>query len=291
MGFRFSRRMTLFPGVRINFSKSGISASFGPRGAGITVGPRGSAVHVGIPGTGLSFRQQLGSGRPHPDSHERPEAGRHSPAAGPPIAPDMTAIQSAPVSELTSGDLESLKALIKQVMAERNALHHAIPIAQKELATATRRLWRAENWFFGLFLKKKIPERKAAVEAKTKQLENHQERLSGAFIDADFALDEPTRAAFENVTQACQSVAGCSRIWEIVADRANDRKVTRSAATRSVDRSPVKFSICEDPVLQTGGTVLQLENTNGPDLLLYPGFIYRARLRRGVAYSGAARHD
>lgn len=31
MGFRFSKRITLLPGVRLNISKSGISTSIGPR--------------------------------------------------------------------------------------------------------------------------------------------------------------------------------------------------------------------------------------------------------------------
>ena len=56
MGLRFQRRVTLIPGVRLNFSASGISASFGPRGAGINLSSRGTTTHVGIPGTGLSYR-------------------------------------------------------------------------------------------------------------------------------------------------------------------------------------------------------------------------------------------
>ena len=55
MGFRFSRRITLIPGVRLNISKSGVSTSIGGRGASVTVGKRGVRTTVGIPGTGLSY--------------------------------------------------------------------------------------------------------------------------------------------------------------------------------------------------------------------------------------------
>ncbi|WP_254916319.1 DUF4236 domain-containing protein, partial [Pseudomonas aeruginosa] len=34
MGFRFSKRITIVPGVRLNISGSGISTSVGPRGLG-----------------------------------------------------------------------------------------------------------------------------------------------------------------------------------------------------------------------------------------------------------------
>lgn len=64
MGLLFRRRVTLMPGVRLNLSRSGVSASFGPRGASITVGgKRGPAVNLGLPGTGLYMRQSLGASR------------------------------------------------------------------------------------------------------------------------------------------------------------------------------------------------------------------------------------
>jgi hypothetical protein len=63
MGFRFQKRISLLPGVRINLSKSGASASVGPRGADVNIGPHGMTTNAGIPGTGLSYRQKVGGGR------------------------------------------------------------------------------------------------------------------------------------------------------------------------------------------------------------------------------------
>lgn len=42
MGLRFRRSFRLMPGIRLNFSKSGVSASLGRRGAWFTVGPKGA---------------------------------------------------------------------------------------------------------------------------------------------------------------------------------------------------------------------------------------------------------
>jgi hypothetical protein len=53
MGFRFYRRLRLFPGVRVNLSKRGASLSLGRKGAWFTVGPRGTHETVALPGTGL----------------------------------------------------------------------------------------------------------------------------------------------------------------------------------------------------------------------------------------------
>lgn len=55
MGWRFRRSVKLFPGVRLNFSKSGISTSLGRPGASINLGPKGARYTAGLPGTGINF--------------------------------------------------------------------------------------------------------------------------------------------------------------------------------------------------------------------------------------------
>jgi hypothetical protein len=57
MGFRFRRSFRVFPGLKVNLSKSGVSTSVGTRGAWFTIGPRGTRATVGIPGTGLSYTE------------------------------------------------------------------------------------------------------------------------------------------------------------------------------------------------------------------------------------------
>jgi hypothetical protein len=60
MGLRFTRRLGVIPGVRLNFSKSGVSLSLGRRGAHFTVGPKGTRETVGLPGTGLYWTEEQG---------------------------------------------------------------------------------------------------------------------------------------------------------------------------------------------------------------------------------------
>ena len=55
MGFRFHRSVRLLPGLRLNLSKSGVSASVGTRGAWLTFGRNGTRTTVGLPGTGISY--------------------------------------------------------------------------------------------------------------------------------------------------------------------------------------------------------------------------------------------
>ena len=72
MPFRFRRRVGL-PGLHLNLSRSGVSATVGLPGFRLTLGKR-PAINVGIPGTGISFRESLGSTRP---AAPTPPATRH----------------------------------------------------------------------------------------------------------------------------------------------------------------------------------------------------------------------
>ena len=60
MGFRFQKRLSILPGVRINLSKGGVSTSLGPRGADVNIGRDGVTTNAGIPGTGISYRSKVG---------------------------------------------------------------------------------------------------------------------------------------------------------------------------------------------------------------------------------------
>jgi len=64
MSFRFRRSVGLGGGVRLNFTKRGVSTSFGRRGLRYTVGSTGRRTRtVGIPGTGMSWTESKGGRR------------------------------------------------------------------------------------------------------------------------------------------------------------------------------------------------------------------------------------
>jgi hypothetical protein len=81
MALRFRRTMKIAPGVRLNLTKTGVSARVGPRGAGVTVGTSGTTVSAGIPGTGLHVSEKVSRKRPRQKqvtteaAHEDPKLG------------------------------------------------------------------------------------------------------------------------------------------------------------------------------------------------------------------------
>lgn len=151
MGFRFSKRITLLPGVRVNVGKSGASLSVGPRGASVTMGKSGVYGNVGLPGSGLSYRERL-------DKPHRPE--RAPAAARPQLPPRLVAIfddneirftdendrpldpSLYPLARRAMKDeiaslLERNAARMNAEIEELIALHHDIPLEVRQTKPST----------------------------------------------------------------------------------------------------------------------------------------------------------
>lgn len=81
MGFRFQKRISLLPGIRLNLSKSGASVTVGKPGLSVNIGKGGATGNVGIPGTGLSYREKIG-GDTEPVQEDVPNQSAQNTQAG-----------------------------------------------------------------------------------------------------------------------------------------------------------------------------------------------------------------
>lgn len=59
MGWRFRKSVKVAPGVRLNFSKAGVSTTIGGRGASVNIGKRGVYQNLSVPGTGIYRRDKI----------------------------------------------------------------------------------------------------------------------------------------------------------------------------------------------------------------------------------------
>jgi hypothetical protein len=94
VGLRFSRRIKIAPGVRLNLGLRGVSVSAGVRGAGVTLGRHGLFGNVGLPGTGLSYRTKLAGGKA---AARQPTGASTPPALPPPPGPITLRFEGARV--------------------------------------------------------------------------------------------------------------------------------------------------------------------------------------------------
>jgi hypothetical protein len=58
MGWGFSKRIKLLPGLTLNVSKSGVSLTIGGKGLSVNIGPKHTTTTASLPGTGLSYRSR-----------------------------------------------------------------------------------------------------------------------------------------------------------------------------------------------------------------------------------------
>lgn len=77
MPIRFHRQFTLFPGVKVNVSKTGMSITVGGKGFHLNFSKRGVMQTTNLPGKGLSHRSYLFK-NDRDDEDDKPEAEERS---------------------------------------------------------------------------------------------------------------------------------------------------------------------------------------------------------------------
>jgi Protein of unknown function (DUF4236) len=155
MSLRFMRRMFILPGVCLNFSGSGISTTIGVSGASVTLGGRnGATLNLGIPGTGVSYRQPLKPSPPASPPKEslgNPYNGRPerqiSPLKTSTPSPEMKAIQSDAVKNITTPGLTAFHDLVIKAQQQRDASERELVKATTVCTEVVVRLGNAGGWW------------------------------------------------------------------------------------------------------------------------------------------------
>lgn len=313
MSLRFLRRVSILPGVRLNFSRSGVSTTIGVRGASVTLGGRnGPTANLGIPGSGLSLRVPLKTSQrapgpnPSPDqpADNFPSAPAHP--SGPALevakpVPQMVPVQSDAVGNITTPGLSALRDLIISAAQQRSKAEVAVTKAttllagwEEALADAQQRRDKAEQRhaklaasFFRRFRQGAIAAAQVEADQLTKTIEQSAIRLDQArtnkeatehrrdelWVDTDFKLSGPTHAAWNRLAEAFATLSRSEGIWDVTAYRDKRAGEERSAATKVVNRKSVQLAAAELPIIQMQYQALRWRNANGGDLFIYPGFL------------------
>lgn len=281
MGFRFRRSVSLFPGVRVNFSLSGVSVSAGVPGAIINIGPRGSRLTMGLPGTGISYTHNLSSPRPAKRSSPHAEIYLEQPAPSDPVRPEAEAqpgplvgeIKSAEVASLTSPDLEGLKKLINDAAHQKALLQADMTEAVADRRRAWRKLRRREQLPLRVVMKSSIPATRAAFEEAEDEALKVAAAIMATEIKVEIDLDDHAWSAWAEVRKTFDRLSQVAKLWDVTSSVAVDRFRTRSVAHETVTRTPVGLRTIIDSIVATAGGGHRFENANGGDLDIFPGFM------------------
>lgn len=277
MGLRFRRSVRLFPGVRLNFSRSGVSTTVGVRGATMTIGGQGAHVNVGLPGSGLSYRTRVAPPpaalRPHAAPERAPAPPMPAGDGETALAPGERQIRSAEVSALTSPGLGELKRLINEAAVRRAILIGKVASEQKTLAKAQGRLKFAQAFIIRLFTAKSVPRLAEAAQAAEDKLDQSHAELDGCYVEVDFGFDDATLGTYAALTRSFEALSASERIWDITSTMAVNRVAERTVATTAVRRTPVRFEFAPPFIIKSKHQVMKLGNVGGRDLQIFPGFV------------------
>lgn len=217
MGFRFRKSVSLLPGVRINFSLSGVSAMIGPRGASMTVGPRGTYVNLGAPGTGVSYRTRVSPSRRarpsvDPTIIAPPNSGPptwESIRDEPPPAPHTyghVEYRSRSAEELSSPSLLPLADLVAELMERQVQLAAALANADDALHVAERRLWRASRPLIAWITARRRPLLALAIDELKALKSTLAAQMDDCAISAEFNMGDDVLSRFRELTTAFGSL-------------------------------------------------------------------------------------
>jgi len=271
MGLRFQHRVTLFPGVRINFSSGGISTTLGVPGASVNIGSRGQYLNLGLPGSGLSYRTPIG-GHPQQPRVRHGEGGYTPALPVRPLMPGEGEIKSADVSELTSPGLEKLKELINEAARQRAAAAVKLRAAESSLGWAKFKLGVVTAFVLRLALGRAVPACSRAVVDKTEARDNCKAVLDAAHVNIDFAFDRDTWRTWQALHKAFEGLCRSYKIWDVTASYYTDQFRERTNAARSIVRVPVRLDTASTDIISTKWPALRFLKTSSNHVHIYPGF-------------------
>lgn len=261
---RFRRRVKLFPGVVLNFSKSGISTTFGFPGASINFNKQGAFLNTGIPGTGIYDRKRIGR-----SNKTKPENGI-LPNYDFPNQEEITELKSTEnVEETTTEGLKELRDTLIACYQEKNELQQDITKAKRSLKAAQIILILSYVIVIGFFIKWFRRNR----EEKKSDLLDLENQLAECFVNIDIKTDESIEESFKQLHSSYKGLITCAKMWDITSTVNNNQTQTRSIASQGVVRKLVNFGFGNLDIIKSKYDALHFENANGGDLYVYPAFI------------------
>jgi hypothetical protein len=263
MAWSYRKRIKIIPGVRLNFSKSGISTSIGVRGANLTFGKSGTYLNTGIPGTGIYNRQKLSSSNPVPTT----------PIDTYTFEPLDENIFSTDVQEITSQDMQGIKEAIIAAHEQRIDLKKDFAKIKVSIFFSTLSLILSYVLLYGL-IKKSIRESiKLALKNKKDVAFKVKEQIDNCYVELEIDFDPEIEQKYLRLLDSFKKLCTSKKIWDVVCAHSQDRVAARSAASTIVRKNQVKFGIKTIPDIKSKFEPMWFKNDNGADLYFYPNFI------------------
>lgn len=282
MAWSYRKRIKVIPGVHLNISSKGISTNIGVKGASVTVGHGTTYVNS------VLGRQKVTSSKPALPG-PRPALPAPTPSPSPSPSPAVVTMPQGNIfslapAEITNQDMQGVKDTIMAAHQQRKELQHDLQHINLAVKKSKSQLLFSYVFLYGLFVKS-IPRRiKERIGAQQAAIDEIKQELVKSRMELDVSFDAEILGKYESVTAAFKRLAQSYKVWDVTSAVAENRRVTRSAASTLVDKKEVKIGIKPIEDIHSNFEPLWFKNANGADLYCYPGFIimYDTKDRFGI---------
>lgn len=234
---RFRKRVKVFPGFYLNFSRSGVSST--------------------VAGVNIKWKKKVA-----------PSNLQHYNAA-PSSVSQFGEIRSSEIDQLSSASMLELKESLNEAFRDRIDLRHEMTIIDAKVKTFAILNIISYPLIIGFFVKYF----KDHLKSNREYLQDLKGQLQNCFVDIDIRFDSEYQHKYNNVLHAYKSLITSEVIWDITASIQQDRVRARSAASNIVTRKPVRFKFDNIDIIRSSYSAFHFENKNGGDLYIYPAFV------------------
>ena len=272
MGFRMRKSINLGGGFRINLSKSGVGYSWGTKGFRMTRTSRGTTRRTySIPGTGLSYVSEKGSGRRNnrnrttQPTHNFPQRNRTmpQPITRQPFQPAYE--QPQPMERvIQSADIEQFREAEEGIVSD--ALERTINL----------------NWFgtlllLGVLLMLVHP---VFVLLPIAGLILKIGARTVGRIDLDYSFDSEKEDEHNRRIGAWQLLAEGKKEWQVMTEQFNSNTKVNAGAGRSLKRVPCSIRRGHPYYIKTNVETIQVGLANKETLIIMPDKVFFVRKRK-----------
>jgi hypothetical protein len=236
MAWSYRKRVKVIPGVYLNISRKGISTSIGTNGFSL-----------------------------NPAAHLSPVV---------PVSQHTRGnIFSVAPNEITTNDMQGIKNTILAAHKQRSELRNDLAKVRSALILTKIKFTLSQVFLLGLFKTPLVQKIKDTIASQQDAIVQIKDQIENSCMSINVDFDPEVRKKFEILTDTFKQLSGSKKVWDVTNAEAQNRHITRSAASTVVMKREVSVGVKNIPDVKSEFVPLWLKNANGADLYIYPGFI------------------
>lgn len=240
MVWTYNKKITAVPGIRLNFSKLGISST------------------VATPVEKINHGEQ--------DILQTPSKIKIRPGV-------ESNIFSADIHQITSEGMMAIKEAIMMAYNQRQDLLGEVNSVKVDLEAYQQKLKWSYYLIYGLLSKSFRLRMNDSIANQQLAIESLNHHIADSNVDLQVTFEEELSGSFNSLVGSFLKLSNCKKIWDLTAAYRIDQFARRSSANTEFHRTDIKLKFGHIPQIKSEVPAMVWENANGADLYFYPNFL------------------